>query len=164
MRDRRPACGPAGRAPRTPVRVSAAIYLALGAAGSMVALSGDYPAAPFGVDLGPAGAAGVLIGLGSAVSAPWPMLAALAVSAFGGRGPGALVPVLGSLFLVGGLAEPVFWDAAAGALGAGLATLVWCNAIAPVILLAAVAVPPRRSRRNDAVTPQWSASMTEEDA
>lgn len=117
------------------VRTLSALYLATAIAGSTVALTGDYPGTPLGIDLGLTSAQGVWLGWGSGVSAPWPMLVALALTGVAGIGPSWTLPLLGLMFATGGLAEPIFWDAGTGALGVGIAAVVWLNVVIPVVLV-----------------------------
>ena len=109
------------------VRTLSALYLATAIAGSMVALTGDYPGTPLCIDLGLTSAQGVWVGWGSGVSAPWPMLAALALTGIAGRGPRWVVPTLGLMFVAGALMEPVSWETVTGSGGSWLAVLVWLN-------------------------------------
>jgi hypothetical protein len=105
------------RAPVGPSRATRAIsalYLVGGIVGSVVAVTGDYPGLPLGIDLGLTTSGGVWIGWGSGVSAPWPLLVALALTGVAGLGHKRTVPVLGLIFVLGGLIEPIFWEATPG--------------------------------------------------
>lgn len=128
----------AGKAPTLPSRATravSALYLVVGIVGSAVAVAGDYPGLPLGIDLGLTSAGGVWLGWGSGVSAPWPLLVALALTGVAGLGRRWTVPGLGLVFLSGGLMEPIFWEANTGAKGAAIATLVWFNVILPAMVI-----------------------------
>jgi hypothetical protein len=116
-------------------RAASALYLAAGVVGSVVALTGDYPGIPLGIDLGLTSAQGVWVGWGSGVSAPWPMLAALALTAIAGRGQRWVVPTLGLMFVAGALMEPLSWETVTGSGGRWLAVLVWLNVALPLGLI-----------------------------
>ncbi|HSG79304.1 MAG TPA: hypothetical protein VLD62_06980, partial [Acidimicrobiia bacterium] len=103
-----------------------------------------HPGVPLGIDPGLTSVQGVVLGWGSGVSAPWPLLLALLVVGVGRRGPQIAVPLLGLVFLAGALMEPISWDAAGGSHGIGLAVLVWLNVVVPAALIA-VGIGSRRS-------------------
>jgi hypothetical protein len=126
-------------------RAISALYLVGGIVGSVVAVRGDYPGLPLGIDLGLTSATGVWIGWGSGVSAPWPLLVALALTGVAGQGHRRTVPVLGLMFVSGALVEPIFWEANTGAKGAAIATLVWLNVVLPAMLIVLGARDWRRS-------------------
>lgn len=139
----------AGRVPAVPSRATravSALYLVLGIVGSAVAVAGDYPGLPLGIDLGLSSADGVWLGWGSGVSAPWPLLVALALTGVGGLGRRWTVPGLGLACLSGGLMEPIFWEANTGTKGAAIATLVWFNVVLPAILITLGVRDQRRQR------------------
>ncbi len=128
------------------VRTTSALYLGTGIVGSVVALAGDYPGIPLGIDVGLTSPQGVWVGWGSGVSAPWPMLVALALTGIAGLGPRWMIPSLGLMFASGGLMEPIFWEANTGALGVGIAALVWLNVVIPLVLVTAWVGALRRER------------------
>lgn len=100
-----------------PVLVPAAVAFAGASAfGSAVSVRHDIPGQPLGVSIPLSVPAGLLVGWGAGVAAPWPMpLTALIAAAWTCRAergviPGVMCMVLGIGCIVGTLVEPVTYQ------------------------------------------------------
>lgn len=84
---------------------------------SVVAIREDLPGEPFGIRIPLSVSAGIMVGWGSAVAAPWPMpaIALLAVARGAGRDqavmPARMCAALGVAGIAGILMEPNTYDA-----------------------------------------------------
>jgi hypothetical protein len=88
-------------------------FAAAAALGSAVAIRDQLPGEPLGVSVPLSVPAGLLVGWGAAVAAPWPMPAAAVMTAAAARRrgpsplPGAICAAIGLGCIVGTLIEPV---------------------------------------------------------
>jgi hypothetical protein len=99
--------------PDRTLRTAAVAFAGASAYGSLVALRNNVRGEPLGVTIPASVAAGLAIGWGAGVAAPWPMpvAALIAASKAGGRqprvGPGIICAILGLACIAGTFVEPV---------------------------------------------------------
>lgn len=124
-----------------PVLLSAAAAFAVASAfGSAVAIRDDVPGEPLGLTVPLTVPAGILVGWGAGVAAPWPMpVAALAAATStrrqGGRARGYLVAGLGIGCIAGTLIEPVTYHRRAWT--PSIRTAIGLNLVSSAALVAA---------------------------
>jgi hypothetical protein len=99
--------------PDRTLRTAAIAFAGAAAYGSLAALRNNVPGEPLGLNVPTSVAAGLAVGWGAGVAAPWPMpvAALIAATKAGGQeprvGPGVICAGLGVACIVGTLVEPV---------------------------------------------------------
>lgn len=106
------------------------LYVALGLVSGAIAAREDLPGRPFGIGLRLSTPAAVVLGAGSAISAPWPLLAGLAL-----RPTPRRRKILAGLFMIGCLAEPITWRALTGRTNVSIRAITLANLTLPVLML-----------------------------
>lgn len=97
---------------------AASMFAAATAFGAVVSAQQDIPGEPLGLHVPGRVSVHVAVGLGSGLSAPWPMPVAALVAALeagtGAAWTGRVCAVVGSMVLMGTAVEPVTWGRRSG--------------------------------------------------
>lgn len=136
-------------------------YVALGLVSTFVGIAGAIKAEPLKLSTGWSVTTDALLGIGTGISAPWPLLAVTLVASGRVRGHHGLLwqrvlGVLSGTFLVGALVEPVTWRGLRQVEDGIVATVAALNVALPVLLLLAassprlVTIPERSADSSDA--------------
>lgn len=128
------------RGPRRGLVIVSSAYLVNALIGTWLAISNDIPGRPFGIQTGLPVALDFAFGLGSGLSAPLPMLIALAVLANSvarqdGRRSIFWIGVLGCCFLAGMLVEPTLGEAIRGQRQMVVIGVVIANVLLPIVII-----------------------------
>ena len=109
-----------------------ALYAVNFAAGTALSIRRDIPARPFGLETGLGVREDTILGFGSGLAAPWPMIALLLRS----RLRHEPASVLWSAFLIGALSEPITYRAVFGKAPGAESAVVALNIVVPLMVLA----------------------------
>jgi hypothetical protein len=131
---------PTLRGHRRALVIASSVYLAIAGLGTWLAIANDIPARPMGLRTGLPVAWDFAIGLGSGLSAPLPMLIALAVLAVSvarrqSRRSLRWIGFLAWCFLVGMLVEPIPVEAIRGEQEPLVLGITVANVLLPIAIL-----------------------------
>lgn len=124
------------------VRAAALAYTGAFGVGTVRSVQHGHGAAPFGIRTGLSPGLEALMGVGTALAAPWPLVVALwrneAVARAGEASAGrarARQAALAAMFLAGAAAEPITRDALVGRLPAVDTAVALANVLFPTVML-----------------------------
>jgi len=120
------------------LRPMSSAYIGLGLLGTVIGVAYQLKGRPLGISTPFSVSFDAIAGWGTAISAPWPMLAMLGLmtgplrrSEWTKRG----LLILVALFFVGSLVEPITWSPLPQGANAVIAMVVWGNIVLPAGLI-----------------------------